>query len=461
MIRGRLERFHLGDLLQWLQMGGLSGRLTIVQQHRERRFDFLDGRVVLVSSTLAPERLATWLAARRVLPPARLRQVLALSLLRRVAFTDLLLEHTDIGAEALTRALRGLAEAITTRVLLAAEADFTFDPEYPVHSLLRLSLDLEPNQLLFEAARRSDERLDTDSLPPRYPLPAEGEAFESFFWLVVREGLTSDSDLDGERLHQLHGLVRDIVGTLAQWLASSPGLVPIPGGQGVKAAEGVDDASPVDLRGLSHVAWNQMVLACSVRSHELETPRTFRQLESSAVDVGAWAEMVGSQAWHRPAAAQLDDLVGRASRLWAAAAAAAAPHLEVEPEVAELATHLITVPTDLVLYVLTTLPLPHQGVRRTLLRRLPPRLGAALAERADFPTELHSLFEPRSAHPLGACLFLARKALPSAAIWPLTVPEGWTGDGEPSDIAEATEAALRAAAAPQVQGSGGRLGQEE
>jgi len=449
MIRGSLDRFHLGDLLQWLQMGGLSGRLTILQHNRERRFDFLDGQVVLVSSTLAPERLATWLAAQRLLPAARLRQLLALSLLRRVAFTDLLLEHTDLGAEAIGRALRGLAEAITTRILLAPDADFTFDPSFPVRSLLRLSIDVEPNQLLFEAARRSDEGLDNDSLPPRNPLPAAGEAFETFFWQLIREGLSTDCDLDGERLHQLHSLIRDIVGTLAHWLAASPGLVPMPNGQAHRIAEAMEQSVQVELNGLPHAAWNQMVLACSVRSADLERPRTVTELETAASSIDAWGEMVGSEAWQRPSSAQLDDLTGRAATLWSLAASAAAPHLGVDPEAAALATHLITVPTDLVLWVLTTLPLPHQGVRRTLLRRLPERLGAALAERADFPAELHSLFAPDTAHPLGICLCLARETLPSAAVWPLTVPEDWTEGEVPAPLAmvEAREAALGAAEA--------------
>ena len=56
MIRGNLDRLHLGDLLHWLELGGQTGRLTLTDTIGERRLDFLHGRIVYVScnpSTLA------------------------------------------------------------------------------------------------------------------------------------------------------------------------------------------------------------------------------------------------------------------------------------------------------------------------------------------------------------------------------------------------------------------------
>ena len=62
MIRGNLDRLHLGDLLHWLELGGQTGRLSLSDEVGERRLDFLHGRIVYVSSTVPEERLATWLA---------------------------------------------------------------------------------------------------------------------------------------------------------------------------------------------------------------------------------------------------------------------------------------------------------------------------------------------------------------------------------------------------------------
>jgi hypothetical protein len=42
---------------------------------------------------------------------------------------------------------------------------------------------------------------------------------------------------------------------------------------------------------------------------------------------------------------------------------------------------------------------------------------------ADFPHPIRQLFERDSLTRLGTCLHLARGVLPTAQVWPLTVPE--------------------------------------
>ena len=64
MIRGSLDRLHFGDLLQWFQMGSVSGRLTLMDTRGRRRLDFRNGRFCYASSTIPEERLATWFAKR-------------------------------------------------------------------------------------------------------------------------------------------------------------------------------------------------------------------------------------------------------------------------------------------------------------------------------------------------------------------------------------------------------------
>jgi hypothetical protein len=157
--------------------------------------------------------------------------------------------------------------------------------------------------------------------------------------------------------------------------------------------------------------------------------------------------MVGSGFLRRPEAAKLDRLLRQVVASWSQTAAAAAPHLEVEPETASLAVHLVTVPTDLVLWVLATLPVPHQRLRKTLLEHLSRRVGSRLAHLADFPSMIRRVLDPRSATPLGACLQIGRECLPTAATWPPTVP----GDNETMlDVASPTALALAADAAREV-----------
>jgi hypothetical protein len=157
VIQGNLDRLHLGDLLQWLQLGRLNGRLTLIGRQSKRHLDFLDGQIVYVSSSVPQERLASWLATEGLLPVSQLRRLLGVSLLRRTLFTNLLVDRGGFSPEGLRRSLTRLAETITSRVLATGEVRFVFDPKYPVASLLGLTLRVEPNTLVLEAARRSDE----------------------------------------------------------------------------------------------------------------------------------------------------------------------------------------------------------------------------------------------------------------------------------------------------------------
>ncbi len=441
MIEGNLDRLHFGDLLQWFQMGGVSGRLILKDVGGERRLDFIEGRICYASSTIPEERLATWLTKRSLIPVGELRRILAISMLRRALFTDLLIAEGRVSPEDLQASLTDLAEAITSRILIAPEVRFEFIPNHPVLDILGLSLNVEPSQLLLEAARRSDED-DLGQIDRRsYELAFSGEAFEDLFWAMIREGVVGEDAIDGEQLSHLHDLVRDIVSTLAQWLSSSPGLVPVPAGQLEDLESSEDGQAPFYLPGRPHAVWNQMVLACTVRKRTHPGPLTLAELDTIAADLDLWDEMVGSGFLKRPEAPKLDRLIRQVVATWSQTAAAAAPHLDVAPETASLAVHLVTVPTDLVLWVLTTLPVPHQSLRKTLLKHLSRRVGSRLAHLADFPLVIRRVLDPRSATPLGACLQLGRQCLPTAATWPSTVPEG------PEVLLEiASQAALELAA---------------
>lgn len=447
MIEGNLDRLHFGDLLQWLQMGGVSGRLVLKNARGERRLDFIEGRVCYASSTIPEERLATWLTKRSLIPIGELRRILAMSMLRRALFTDLLIAEGRVSPEELQASLTDLAEAITSRILIAPEISFEFIPDHPVLDILGLSLNVEPSHLLMEAARRSDE--DTLGTADRrsYDLAFAGDAFEDLFWTMIREGVSGEDSIDGVQLNRLHDLVRDIVSTIAQWLSSSPGLVPLPAGQIERLAGATGDEASFYLRGKPHAAWNQMVLACTVRGRNHPGPKTLAELETIAADLDLWEEMIGSDFLNRPQAPKLDDLTKQVVSNWSQTAAAAAPHLDVQPETAALAVHLVTVPTDLVLWVLATLPVPHQRLQKTLLEQLSRRVGSRLAHLADFPSVIRRVLDPRSPTPLGVCLDLGRKCLATAATWPSTVPE----EGEALQrVASPTALDLAATAAREV-----------
>lgn len=426
MIEGNLNRLHFGDLLQWFQMGGVSGRLVLKNSRGERRLDFIEGRVCYASSTIPDERLATWLTKRSLVPIGELRRILATSMLRRALFTDLLIEEGRVSEGDLRASLTDLAEAITSRILIAPEISFEFIPNHPVLDILGLSLNVEPSHLLMEAARRSDEENAGRANRRSYELAFTGDAFEDLFWSVIREGLTTEESIDGVQLNRLHDLIRDIVSTIAQWLSSSPGLVPLPAGEVRRLADVRVDQESLFLSGKAHAVWNYMVLACTVRGRSRSGPQTLIELERIATELNLQDEMANSGFLNRPEAPKLDGLTRQVVSHWSQTAAAAAPHLGVEPETASLAVHLVTVPTDLVLWVLATLPVPHQSLRKPLLVQLSRRVGSRLAHLADFPSVFRKVLDPRSPTPLGVCLDLGRKCLPTASTWPSTVPEEGT-----------------------------------
>ncbi len=447
MIEGSLDRLHFGDLLQWFQMGGVSGRLTMTNPRGDRRLDFREGRVCYVSSTVPQERLASWLAARDLVSRGELRRLLALSMVRRTLFSDLLTDEGGVDPSDLREGLTDLAEAITGRILLSPEVTFEFDPEHPVLDVLGLNLNVEPSHLLLEAARRSDE----DDLPEYFgdaaALPLTGDAFENLFWELIRGGVSADDGLQGEQLSALHELVRDIVGTLSHWLESNPGLVPMPVDQVSKFRTAGAGGESVYLPGLPHAVWNQMVFARSVCNRENHGPQTLAEIEESAAVLDLWQDLAEASFLSRPDAGKLDELIRHVATIWSRSAAAAAPHLGVDPGMAALAVHLLMVPTDLVLWVLTTLPLPHQNLRKALLQHLPRRLGCRLGRFADFPPVVCEILDPKRVTPLGVCLHLARECLPSAGTWLRTIP---ADDASALEIASTNVLMLAADAAREV-----------
>jgi hypothetical protein len=426
MIRGNLDRLHLGDLLHWLELGGQTGRLTLSDQVGERRLDFLHGRIVYVSSTVPEERLATWLAHDGLLPPDKVRRLLAAAMLRHQFLTDVLLDERAVSKTDLGASLTVLAELMMNRILDASELRFALDPSHPIPDPSGLYLSLTPSRLLLDSARRKDENNDLGSATSSLGLPLDEESVEGFFWQLVHAGIASDDPVDGDQLTVLHDVIRKVMASLAQWLASSTGLVPQPGDQGEAMAAALKTTGEARLFGLPHAVWNMMVLACSIRSDELSAPRGISGLNRFAASLDLWPEITSAEQLRRASAGALDRLTRRVSVVWARGAEAAAEVIGVEPETAELAAHLLTVPTDLVLWVLATLPVPHHGIRRALLTELPRRIGSGLGQLADFPPELRRLLEGNSLTEVGICLHVSRQFVPSAAAWPVTIPDDET-----------------------------------
>ncbi len=287
--------------------------------------------------------------------------------------------------------------------------------------------------------------------------PFRGEAFEDFFWELVQHGVSAGDGVDGGELHRLRSGVGDVVGVLSQWAATSPGLVPVPRLQAARVAQTLQEATGLPFYGNPQTVWNQMAIVCGVRSPGGTVPSSLAELSSDVCVRTVCEEMAGSEAWRRPDVDRLDRLTATTAQRWARLASAAATHLGVVREEAALAAHLLVVPTDLVLWALAMVPVPHPGIRRALLERLPRRLGTILAVRAGFPEGIVKLFHPGEPAPLGACLHLARPSLSMAEVWPDPLPGGQEALFQVAP-AEALARAARAAREPEDATEPGEMG---
>jgi len=421
MIFGKLTGLHMGDLLQWLQAGELSGRLSF-EGKWNRHLDFLDGRVVYAASDCPEERLASWLARSGRFPASEIREVLGHSLLRKRLFTEELLQRKEISRPELRSAAMELAGIITQGILSEQDLSFRFDPEYATRDLLHLDLNLDPNSLLLEAARQLDESSPIEGSQVALDLPFEGEGYEDFFRNLISRGVGEETPMDGASYLEAHDTIRRVMQTLARWLKNSPGLVPMPGGELCDETGGTE-VSVSFLRNRPQIVWNLLVLTSLVSTDELTLVGGLEELARVAQDMKILPLLCQTEAWIRPEATRLDRLSAGSAGKWGKAASAAADALGLSPDLMRLGAHALVVPTDLVLWVLTTIAIPHRGLSQALLELLPARVGRALASRASFPPEIQALFAPDTLTPVGICLGLSRQALNSPGVWPSLLPE--------------------------------------
>jgi len=91
-LNGNLDTFSLADLLQWLEINALSGRVTVTRGDVRRTIDFKRGAIVYVSSNRPDERLGFFLANRYLLPEPVVYELLAENFMTGAYLTRLVLD---------------------------------------------------------------------------------------------------------------------------------------------------------------------------------------------------------------------------------------------------------------------------------------------------------------------------------------------------------------------------------
>jgi hypothetical protein len=156
-LSGNLNTFSLADLLQWLEINALSGRVTLRRGDLQRTIDLKEGAVVFVSSSRPGERLGVFLAKRLVLPEAVLYELLAESFATGRNLTRLILDRELLTREKLAEAVETLAIEILLDLFRWTNASFEFDPSYRIEDLIRIHLSLRGQVLAFHGVKSLDE----------------------------------------------------------------------------------------------------------------------------------------------------------------------------------------------------------------------------------------------------------------------------------------------------------------
>jgi hypothetical protein len=190
-LRGNLETFSLADLLQWLEINALSGRVTVTRGDVKRTIDVKKGSVVYVSSSRPDERLGFFLSNRELLAEGTVYELLAENFVTGVTLTRLILEERRLTREKLAGAVETLAVQVLLDLFHWRGASFEYDPGYETEDLLNIHLSLRGQMLAFQAAKSID---DSARFRPSVSMPDigapwqkdfEGDAVTETFWSVA------------------------------------------------------------------------------------------------------------------------------------------------------------------------------------------------------------------------------------------------------------------------------------
>jgi hypothetical protein len=232
-LSGNLDTFSLADLLQWLEMNALTGRVTIARSGVRRAIDLKHGAIVYVSSTRPAERLGVFLARREVLPERTVYSLLAENFATGRNLTRLILDGGILTRDRLAEAIESLAIQILLDLFHWKDATFDFDPDVKTEDILRIQLSLRGQALAIHGAKSVDDQARIDlGAPAPDPVDSGGweedfapEALAGAFWELA-ERTPGDSE-GGESIRRRWDLFGRFAAELRRRLAEPFRLLPI------------------------------------------------------------------------------------------------------------------------------------------------------------------------------------------------------------------------------------------
>jgi hypothetical protein len=205
-LSGNIDTFSLADLLQWLEINGLSGRVTIQRGDVRRAIDLKGGAIVFVSSSRPDERLGVFLASRSVLPEPVIYELLAENFATGKALTRLIVDRQLLSRERLAEAVESLAIQVLLDLFHWSGAVFEFDPMVRTEDILRIQLSLRGQVLAFHGVKSVDdsaririsERTDPDIAAP-WEREFSPDVLAATFWTLLERSGSEHHGADGIR----------------------------------------------------------------------------------------------------------------------------------------------------------------------------------------------------------------------------------------------------------------------
>lgn len=230
-LSGRIESIDFVDLLQWLQVRRVSGRLTLERDGLRRTIDWKEGDIVYVAGGAPEDQLGHALLQSRAIPVADLYGVLAENMATRTKLTRIILDGGLLARDRLAEIVEKLARRLLDDAIAWEHGSFEFDSDYQTEDLLQIHLKIKAQVVAFHAAQSRDDAAHRKSARPRPAgspaasrLGFDREAVEEAFWTIERL-IGGSGEVDDTRRHFVG--FRKFASELAGALGCRPGLEPV------------------------------------------------------------------------------------------------------------------------------------------------------------------------------------------------------------------------------------------
>ena len=435
-LSGRIESFDLIDLIQWLEVRRVSGRLSLTRGADRKTIDWKEGDIVYVSGGRDADRLGYSLLRSRAVPVSGLYSALAENLAAGKKLTYILLEKDLIARDRLASIVEALAKRLLREVLTWRRGRFDFDPDFATEDVFQIHLKIKGQVIAFEAVKEIDDTARTaraaveEEEGETWEQKFRPESLEEAFW-EIRSGLEDESDVakEKDRFFRFRGFANALHARLAGPVTFLPiyedsaryAADLLQGAEGPEAEEKLLGLVRLD----PFLKLNLLLLSNSLAVTGIRrvatAPEAVRRIGSAAFR--AFIECLTSPGSARLSTADpVARLLRRASLAAALSAGPAASDDAVPPDEVHAAALLHAVPYADLLGAVESAPLPAGSFRAAALEYFRPAVAAIRSDAWRLPASLAAVLADTGeaqATPLVAAVRRARSAIPGCAIGPL------------------------------------------